>query len=266
MPDEVLTDVTAESSPATETTGQPAPAGAENTEQPAGQPQEKLAPFHTHPRFQQVIRENQQLKQAVGQLGQQMQALQQKSQQQGGLSPDEQQQYTQAAQALRKVIEADPELKELLGLKQEVATQLKQVREGQVVALERQGVDRILSKAKEFGYPQDDDALSDLIERVEARVLKMDNGRQRFLAGDLTVFDDALKTIKSRDDKRIDSARREQTAATLATKDRTRSLPPAPRGGAAGPPGVPKLVEGKEREFTSGLHKAAQAMLNERQG
>lgn len=263
MEEQMQMDVQPESSPGTEPAPPtPTPAGAENTETQGQAPPEKQPPFHQHPRWQQMLGENRQLKAAVQTLASQMQQLQQAGQQQaGGLTPDQQMQYQQAARALREVMQNDPETKELLGLKQHVTQQLQQVRQSQMQALERQGVDRILSAAKTAGLPQGKEYLNRLIKSVEAEVLQLPEGRQRFAAGDLTVLDEAFANIN---EHFLGQMRRDQQAQTLATKDKTRQLPPAPRGGAAGPAGLPKLDPDNPRAFQTALNKRATELLNEK--
>lgn len=242
----------------------PTPAGAENTESQGQAPPEKLPPFHQHPRWQQMLGENRQLKAAVQTLASQMQQLQAAAQRNGGATPPEQQQYQEAAAALRKIFEADPELRTLLEQAKHgstLASGLQQVRQSQMAALERQGIDRILSRAKEAGLPQGKEYLTRLVKTVEAEVLQIDQGKQRFAAGDLSVLDEAFANIN---EHFLGQMRREQTAQTLATKDKTRQLPPAPRGGAAGPAGLPKLDPDNPRAFQSALNKRATELLNEK--
>lgn len=247
----------------------PAPAGAENTEQgpQAGQQPEKLPPFHQHPRWQQMLGENRQLKAAVTQLAQQMQSLQQRAQTQGTVSPEDRAAYQQAAHALKQIFETDPELKVLMDVMKNgqqllgATSTMQSLRESQLRALERQGVSQIQQLADTDGLPKDEKFRASLVKLVEAEALSLPQAKERFAQGDPSVIDEAFANVKA---SFLAHLKREGQQQLLDTKSRTRQLPPAPRGGPAGPPGVPKLDPQNPRAFESALHKAATAMLNEK--
>lgn len=272
--DAPVADVQADSSPAPDA-AQPTPAGAQNTDQAAQngdqQAQQQAKPEQTIPyaRFREVIGKNQQLTQAVAQLQgriQQMEALQQQAQRQGGLTQQQQQDYQTAAQALKDILANDPELKTLLdvvkngqalmGTQQTVAS----MREAQLRTMERQGVNRILELADQEALPKDTEFRQGFIKYVESLALSIPQAKERFAAGDLTLLDEAFEKAKPL----LAQLKREGQTQLLNTKDKTRQLPPAPRGSAAGPAGLPKLDPNNPRAFESALHKAATALLNEK--
>ena len=275
MDEELTQDVGAESSPAT--APPPTPAGAQNTEpQPGqgGQPQPEPGKQGPGPipyeRFKQVIDQNGQLRTAVAQLQgrvQQMEALQQKAQQQGGLSPQDQESYRQAAAALKQIFETDPDLKVLLDVMKNgqqllgVSGNLQSLREQQLRALERQGVNQIQQLANTAGLPADEKFRAALVKLVEAEALSLPDARQRFASGDLSVIEEAFANVNA---SFLAHIQREGQQKLLDTKNKTRQLPPAPRGGPAGPPGLPKLDPQNPRAYESALHKAATTLLAEK--
>ena len=258
--DEVVTqDAQPESSPGVE--GQPTPPAAPQPGTP-GQPQSPAAQQTVpYERFNQVIRQNQQFRDTVSQLQgriQQMESLSQKAQQQGGLNPTDQNQYRDAAQAIKEIFKADPELKGLLDSGQTQQT-VKSLQEAQMRSLEQQGIQRILKSADEAGLPQTENVRHVFIKAVEGMATTIPNYRQRFAQGDLTLLDEAIELAKPL----LDQLKREGQTQLLDTKNRTRQLPPAPRGGAAGPPGLPKLDPNNPRAYESALHAAAAQHLGQ---
>ena len=272
MNEDVATpDVSADSSSAPVS---PAPsAGTQNTEPIAGtngtvapQPTEQSIPYA---RFREVIQQNQQLRGSVSEMQgrlKQMETLQEKAQTQGGLSQTDQEAYRQAAVALKQIIDADPELKAwreaMQGSKQAMDMQhtVQSMREAQIRSVERQGVNRIHELADEAQLPKDTKSRQVLVALVDSLAAKMPQGRDRFAAGDLTIFDDAFEQAKPL----LDLIKREGQTQLIDTKAKTRQLPPGPRGSAAGPPGLPKLDPANPRAYESALHQAATKLLHDK--
>ena len=260
--------VDAGSSPAPDANGQPTPPAATQPEQPQqpGQPTpEKLAPFHQHPRFQQVTRENRELKQAVGTLTQRLQTLEQRSQQQpNGLTPEQQTQYRDAAQALRAVMQADPELARLI----EAAKQFPQMQQGyqslgqlqqaQQVAQQQQATTHVRGLAEKAGLPTDQKFVQHLVRMTAIEAKSLDDADGRFDRGDFSVLDEAFAIVK---DQVLGGFSRQATQTLRDTKQKTQNLPPAPRGGFATPDAPKKPIPGKEREYEQELHKGAMDFL-----
>jgi hypothetical protein len=213
-------------------------------------------------RFREVIGQNQQLRQTVAQMQgrlQQMESLSQKAQTQGGLSAEDTRTYQEAATALKQIFSADPELKTLLEMmkngQQLMGTQqtVQSLQQAQLRQMEQHGVQRILSAADTENLPKDDNFRRVLVKTVEALALTIPQAKERFAQGDLTVLDEAFELAKPF----LAQIKREGQTQLLDTKNRTRQLPPAPRGSAAGPPGLPKLDPNNPNAFASALHQAA---------
>jgi hypothetical protein len=248
--------------------GQPTPPAATQPGTP-GEPQgQQKPPSQTVPydRFREVIGQNQQLRQTVATMQgrlQQMEQLSQKAQTQGGLSTEDQRTYQEAATALKQIFSADPELKQLLELmkngQQWQGTQqtVQSLRDAQLRQMEQQGVQRILSYADSEGLPKDEASRKIFVKLVESMALTIPQAKERFAAGDLTLIDEAMDLAKPL----LAHVKREGQTQLLDTKQKTRNLPPAARGSAAGPPGLPKLDPNNPRPFESALHKAASDML-----
>src|ERR1043166_3877525 len=120
MADENL-DVSSESSPESSESAETSQA----TTQPAQQQtQTQEPPFHQHPRFREITSQNRQLKEQLAQVVRQQAAMAQHLQRQQNQNPDapmsaeDRQKYAEAAQALRRVLQQDPELQRLLMLAQ----------------------------------------------------------------------------------------------------------------------------------------------------
>lgn len=265
----------AESPTAPSPSGDPTPSQA--TTPPAQQPGQpadpnQTVPFHQHPRWQQVIRENQQLKQGYAGLQQkvqQLETLQQKAQQQGGLSQDDRKAYSEAYAALEQVLAASPKGQALLRMAEQAESiqglqqGVQQMQQAQRQALARQGVSHIHDLAKKAELPADPNYLARLVNLVEAEALQIPDGRQRFAQGDLSVLDEAFQAVK---EQFLTHMQRASTAGLLDTKRKTQGLPPVGRGAAAGPPGLSKFDPTKPnavRERLAELGRVAQAQLAE---
>ena len=100
-----------------------------------------------------------------------------------------------------------------------------------------------------------------LVRLVAAEAQAIEGGNQRFSQGDLSVLDEGFKALQG---NFLAHTQRAGTAGLLQTKSRTAALPPASRGGAAGPPGLPKFDPSKPVRVRMGeLSKAAADMLAE---
>lgn len=266
-------DVSAGSPPAESSAAVPSQPAAQSPDgQQPGQPNgqagapEKQVPFHQHPRFRALTAENRDLKQAVTTLTQQMRASEQRSQQQpGGLTPDQQAQYRDAAQALRLVMQADPELAALLaGARQLPQLQqgfqsLGQIQAAQTQQQQHQAKTYIHGLADAAGLPKDKAFLERIVRLTALEAAGMPDGEQRFGQGDLTVLDEAFAAVK---DQFFGLLQRNTQQSVQATKSKTQGLPPAPRGGFAGPDATKKPEPGKEREYEASLHRRALDMLS----
>jgi hypothetical protein len=249
-------------------------------QQPPAEPQ---VPFHQHPRFQQLIREGQMSRQTIQTLQQQYEQSQAKlaelerKQNQGRTSPEEDEQLRQAGTALERIIMSNPEMLDRLlsahpqfkawkdNADKLLATtdQTQQMAQAQGQALMRQAQGHIHGLAKEAGLPQDPGYLQRLVRLVAAEAQQLEGGNQRFSQGDLSVLDEAFKALQQ---NFLAHSQRAGTAGLLQTKSRTQSLPPTSRGGAAGPPGLPKFdptAPNAVRNRMGELSKAAAAMLAE---
>ena len=256
----------ADSSPAP--SGTPAPTGPAPS-QPEGVAAPESFPFHQHPRFRELIAENRSLKESTQQLSQrlaQLEQLQTTARQDGGLTADEKRQYAEAATALKRIFAADPELKALF----EARTYLPQLAEGyqsvqrltqaQGQAQMETARGHIAQLAAQEGLPADKKWLTHLTRLVAGAAMGLDNGNERYDRGDLSVLDEAFDAVKG---DFLALLRQNAATATAQAKTKLRTLPPAPRGSAAGPEAPPKPEPGKEREFVQGLHKRGLAMLKE---
>ncbi|HJQ65909.1 MAG TPA: hypothetical protein VJ816_06015 [Gemmatimonadales bacterium] len=249
---------------------------------PPAQPQEQQVPFHQHPRFQELIRDRQVSRQTIAQMQQQLEQQQAKfaelerKQNQGRTSPEEDEQLRQAGTALERIIMSNPEMLDRLlsahpqfkawkeNADKLLATtgQTQQLQQAQSQALMRQATSHIHGLAKEAGLPQTPEYLQRLVRLVAAEAQAIEGGNQRFSQGDLSVLDEGFKALQG---NFLNHTQRAGTAGLLQTKSRTQSLPPAPRGGAAGPPGLPKFdpktmtVQDRMNDF----RKASAAILAE---
>ena len=216
-------------------------------------------PFHEHPRFQELIGENRQLKAAYGELARRIEALQK-------ARPSDQppSEYVEAAEALlSKVLPAHPKLRALLDLADRAPALTQSVES--LTASQRNGLlqagrSQIASLAQAAKLPADETSLHLIEEMIAGTIRRMKQGEARFLQGDLSIIKEAFNEVES---KFLAPFRREGAAQLATTKRKTGNLPPAPRGGLPGTDGPLKLEPGKEREFTDRLHKQALEMIRE---
>jgi hypothetical protein len=250
----VVQDVEAGSSTGTES--------AESTSQATTQPAQTGQTQQTVPydRFQQVIRQVQEYRPLVAQVPQLQQQLKEaqdrlatfeKKASQGTATPEEAMQMQLAVQALERLMLSDQSMLERVLMSHpkfkalaENADKLlastggvEQIQQAQSQALYRQAQSHIRELASSAGLPADPKYLSRLVKAVAAEAQSLPDGNARFAAGDLSVLDEAFKSLQT---DFLSHTQRAGTAQLLATKQRTQSLPPAPRGSAAGPPGLPK--------------------------
>lgn len=233
------------------------PPGAE-----AGQPAapEKLTPFHQHPDWQRMVRERNDARTQLQQFQQELQALKAQQPQPTGPSQDE----MAAAEALLKLMDMHPELKMIRALAKS-APQIvqgyqgvQQLTKAQQENLYRAGRNEIESLAKAADLPTSGDSVDHLEEMVTGVIRRDDGLTERFQQGDISAVREAFNKVAN---GFVANLRRAPVAALADTKDKTKKLPPAPRGSAAGPEAPAKPEPGKEREYASSLHKRAMEML-----
>ena len=246
--------------------GSPTPSGpTPSTSGGAGAP-EAQPPFHLHPRFRELTTENRTLKESITALNTRLAQIEQRSAQPGTLSAEERQQYAEAASALKRIFEADPELKQFFGARQylpqlaEGYRGVQQLTEAQSRAHQNTARSHISQLAAKDGFPSDSKWTAHLVRLVAGAALGMPEGNQRYDSGDLSILDEAYASVKG---DFLASLRKEASAQITGTKGKLKTLPPAPAGGAAGPEAPAKPVPGKEREFIQGLHKRGLQMLKE---
>jgi hypothetical protein len=236
--DDVIEGVDPAASPAADT--QPAPpAEAQNTG--TTQPTEQQVPFHQHPRWQQVMGENRQLKQTVSGLMQWKEQMERQAQAGAPPTPEQQMQFQQAAGALRQIIGSDPELKALLELAKnsngllQAPQAMQAIQQSQFQALTRSAQSRISELAKAEGLAGDARTRRYIESMVTDEILSMGpEAVARYRQGDQSVISEAFEQIKGF----TGSLRRSATTNVLQTKDATNRLPPRPAGGQAGPVGT----------------------------
>jgi len=227
--------------------------------QPPAEPQ---VPFHQHPRFQQLIRDGQLSRQTIQELKQQNEQYQAKlaeierKQNQGQSTPEEEEELRKAGTALERILMRNPEaLDRILSQHPKFKTLaenadkllasqtgMQQLQQSQSQALMRQAQSHIHELAKQAGLPQTPEYLTRLVRLVAAEAQAIEGGNQRFSQGDLSVLDEGFKALQG---NFLNHTQRAGTAGLLQTKSRTSALPPAPRGGAAGPPGLSKFDPSK---------------------
>jgi hypothetical protein len=242
----------------------PAPVSPVGTATPEVQP-----PFHQHPRFQSLIAENRSLKEASQQLNHRLAQLEelQTTAGNGGLNADEQRQYAEAATALKRIFAADPELKALFESRNylprlaEGYQSVQRLTQAQAQAQQETARAHIAQLASKEGLPSDKKWLTHLTRLVAGAAMGLEDGNGRYDRGDLSVLDEAFDAVKG---DFLALMRQGTVASTLQTKNKLKSLPPAPRGGAVGPEAPTPIEPGKEREFTQNLHKRGLAMLKEK--
>ena len=264
MPEELL-DAGAESSTAEGISADPS-AGTQNTEQPAG----KEPPFHLHPRWQelQTRLRNQDTAlttatQRSEQLAEQVRQLEMATK--PGDAPTRE--YIDAAEALLKVMEANPKLKMLLSLSDAAPHLIRgyqgvqDLTKAQQEGLFRQARSQVRDLAGKAELPVDEDSIN-LIEEMVAGVIRRDaDAHKKFLGGDTSVIGEAFDKVQK---GFLSTLRREASVNLARNKENVRRLPPVTRGGAAGPEAPLKLVPGKEREYEKNMLKQAAEMLEQR--
>lgn len=260
--------------------------GADPTVQAPSQPAQPQAPaeppFHQHPRFQQLIREGQLSRQTIAELKQQNEQYQarfaelEKKQNQGQSTPEEDEELRKAGGALERILMRNPEaLDRILSQHPKfkslaenadklLASQsgVTQMQQAQSQALMRQAESMIHGLAKEANLPQDPEYLRRLVRLVAAEAQSIEGGNQRFSQGDLTVIAEGFKALQG---NFLNHTQRAGVAGLRDTKNRTQALPPASRGGAAGPPGLPKFDPKTMtvQDRLGQLSKASRTMLDE---
>lgn len=262
-------DVAAESSPAG-SQSEPSSQGTSTPDPAQAGAQQQQQPFHTHPRFRALIEENRGLKATVGSLNQrlgQLESLSARAQAQGGMTQEEAAQYREAATALKKIIQNDPELAQLLQLREHLPQlrqgyeSVQQLGRAQAQAQMTSARNHIRDMAAKEGLPTDQKYLTHLVRLVAAEAMQLPDGNERYDRGDMSVLEEAFASIKG---SFLGTLRREATAGVAQTKDKLKKMPPAPRGGAAGPEAPKAPAAGEERKFTSDMHKRGLALLRER--
>jgi|SRR5262245_4666655 len=258
-------DVSAESSTATDAQADPSQA----TSEPAQPQAPQQPPFHQHPRWQQMLGENRNLKGTVQQLTQRLTAIEQRAQQ-GQVSPDQERQYREAGDALLQIIRQHPELRPLLEMAaraqqwDQASQNVNQIGMAQRRAATTQGRSHIESLAKQAGLldnikPDNRAAyLQRLTRSVAMEAASMPGGQERYEAGDYTVLDEAFKALS---EGFLSTGQKAAAAQLVDTKNKTQALPPRPRGSAPGPQAPMKFERGKEREYEADLTRRATEML-----
>lgn len=239
-------------------------AGTQNTGngQPNVAPPVKEAPFHQHPRFQQLIGENRSLKGELGQLKQALDELK-RTASQPARSVEDREQRSAAIKALKELMAEDPELAELMAIRKEFPSIKQGVQGVGEVARAQQDMQlrtarsHIEQLAKDAGLPSDPKFTKYVSQMVALATKDIDGGESRFERGDLSVLDEAFKNIEGF----LSQVKRDAATTTLQTKAKTKQLPPVPRGGAPGQDALPKLKPGEERAYREQLHSSASNRL-----
>jgi len=263
--DDVVEGATTAESPAAET-GTESSAGTQNTgSQVNGQPltAEKPAPFHTHPRWQQMVAKQRSAEATIQQMAQRL-AQYERQGRQNGAPPDPEMQA--AAQALRGVLAADPELRDLLeaGKLRQVVEQMQQAMQGlqstQSKSLVQSVRSEISTLAKGASLPTSDKALRAYEELIASEIRESPELLERLRQGDLTAVREAFGNVQAS----VSEFRRSDAVATTTAKNLTRALPPRSSGGTPAPPGqAPQALKpGQDpRDFRRDMHKGAREAL-----
>lgn len=265
--DDVVEGAVGTESPAVET-GTESSAGTQNTgSQVNGQPQipaEKPAPFHTHPRWQQQMERSRRQEATIQSLTQRLARFEQSQRQAGQPAPDPEMQS--AAQALRAVLAADPELKELLGAGnlRQIVQQLQQSMQGIQSSQSRGMVQTVRSEigqlAKSANLPTSDKALRAYEELIASEIRESPELLDRLRQGDFSVVHEAFAAVQAS----VGEFRRNDAVVTTQTKNATRALPPRSSAGTAAPPGTSaqSMKPGQDAtEFRRTMHKGAREAL-----
>lgn len=247
------------------------PDGNNGTTPNSGTPpaQQQNVPFHQHPRW--IERENRwtnersQLQGQIQELSNRLKSFEQKATQQGELTPEQEVEMNRAADALIKIFERNPRLKNLLGLADkatdlnQAATTSREVAIEQAQARVTNAKNHILNLAKEAKLNIDPKFNQRLIDTVVSAALEIPNGNARFKRGDMSVLSEAFNITRE-----FLSGFSKPTVVAQ-TKQQTRNLPPANRGGAqSGPPAPAKIDANKPesvRAFVKNLHERGLAAL-----
>lgn len=264
MPDEP--DVTAESStaqtPAPESSAgtqitEPEQTDAETGKKPSPEP------FHTHPRFQQLIKENRSLKQQLETFSAKLAQLEQAKPTSEAAPSAE---YVQAAEALLKVMEAHPTTKNLLQLSA-LAPDLArgyqgvtELRHAQQQALVQTAREQLQGLAKSAGLSEEPLFLRRLEDMVQGAIAEDEELVTRFRSGDRKVVEEIFNAIKT---GMFDALEKKATASLMQTKGKVTALSPRPQGVPAGEKPPPKLEPGKEREYEESVHQRARRKVAE---
>lgn len=268
MDDEI--GVTTDSPAVTDPAADPS-AGSQNTDATAGGTQPQYVPYarfqEVNGKFRQQEQLNQQQAHALQQMQQELEQMRRAATPAGAPPSPE---YVQAAEALLRIMEANPKLKQLLGLA-DAAPQLVQGYQGvqeltqaQARSLVQSGRSQIAQLAETAGLPSGEDHLNMVEELVTAVIRRTPGAEEKFRQGDLSVVSAAFKQVQ---ETFLNSLTRHTTAGVAQTKANVKNLPPAPRGGGLPGPKIPaKPQPGQERKFVADLHEAANALLQERMG
>lgn len=225
-------------------------------------------PFHQHPRW--IQREKQweeregNYKRYVQTLTDRIAALETKPA--AAVTPNEEREYAEAAQAIKRIFERDPDLKAFY----ESRNRLPQLEEGYANVGQMQAQARsqqaqtarthIGQLVKDAGIDVPAAKMQHVVRLVAGAAMQLPNGNVRYDSGDLSVLDEAFEEVKGF----IEDLRKGTTATVAQTKAKTKNLPPAPRGGPAGPAAPEGIKPGEERAFQTNLHKKGLALLKER--
>ena len=261
-----------DSSSTTDSSADPSQATSQPAQQQQQQSQDQNVPFHTHPRWKQLMSERGQDRQTIAQLQRTVQELQRGQMQarsQGGLTDEQRRQYGEAAAALKQVMQQDPELAQMFGLLKQfpqLAQQMTGVGELQQAAARanlqnaRAHIADLVSKS---GLTFADDDMPHVTALVARAAMSLENGDERYKQGDTTLFDEAFQSILPFLKKFGAGA----AAQTAQVKGKVTNLPPAnTRGGIPGSASaMPKLDKSKgvegQREYESGLGQLARKLL-----
>lgn len=254
MPDDVVPDVSAESSAASDAASS-TPAGALNAETPEGGKQQP-SQFVPYKRFAEVTGQLRQFRDAHSQLTQHAQGLERRiAELEAVRRPGEQvgPEEQQAIQALKRLHSLDPDLRGTADLPkltqrlEKLEAALTQLVTGQRDGWASSGRKSIAEFVGKTGLGTE--AAGKLEKAVLGYIVDDPQLYQRFSRGDVSVVTEALEDIEKH---LLGGVRREAAAGVAVTKNKVRSLPPAPRGTAAGEAAPRKLEPGKEREFLEG--------------
>lgn len=259
MPDEIY----AESSPAADSSASSTPPAAQAGTEPQSQDatSQQQVPFHQHPRFQQVIGQNRELRATVAQLQGQIAQIQQRVNSQGGATQQDQSEYREAAAALKRVIAADPELAELLEIRKQfpqAAQGMQQLQQQAARAHQAQARSHMESLIKGANLNVPAEQMPMVVGLIAQAAMRIPGGNDRYVAGDMRVLNEAFEQVKGF----LEGFRKPAEVATAQTKNKLRSLPTPPRTGTpAGQPAPEKPQPGQERDFMRKLHQKGAEVL-----